>query len=190
MVGPLNVVPRCHDGFMGKAAVVRAFEDIRAALAVLLAEVDGDGSESFSVADPLAGLAGGCLDVLAGAHDVEARIAGLKARAAVAYADAAGVVAGPGVPVVAQEMAVAAEIGCVLSLGPRAASSFLAASHTVVKELPLTFAALQAGTLSWGHAVVIADETGPLILPGRWGAPLVGWACLRSGGSARRNPGG
>ncbi|MDQ0799813.1 hypothetical protein QF050_001452 [Arthrobacter sp. SLBN-112] len=151
---------------MGKAAVVGAFEDIRAALAVLVAEVDGCGVELFSVADPLAGLADGCLDVLAGVREVEARVAGLKARAAVGYADAAGVVAGPGVPVVAQEMAVAAEIGCVLALGPRAASSFLAASHAVVKELPLTLAALQAGTLSWGHAVAMADETAGLDVAG------------------------
>ena len=137
----LNVRPSGDDCCMGKAAVVGAFEDIRAALAVLLVEVDGCGAESFSVADPLAGLADGCLDVLAGVREVEARVAGLKARAAVGYADAAGVVAGPGVPVVAQEMAVAAEIGCVLALGPRAASSFLSTSHALADSLTLTFAA-------------------------------------------------
>ncbi|MDQ0798444.1 DUF222 domain-containing protein [Arthrobacter sp. SLBN-112] len=151
---------------MGKAAVVGAFEDIRAALAVLVAEVDGCGVELFSVADPLAGVADGCLDVLAGVREVEARVAGLKAKAAVGYADAAGVVAGPGVPVVAQEMAVAAEIGCVLALGPRAASSFLAASHALAGSLPLTLAALQAGSLSWGHAVAMADETAGLDVAG------------------------
>ncbi|MDQ0801581.1 hypothetical protein QF050_003220 [Arthrobacter sp. SLBN-112] len=162
VVAALNVRPSGDDWCMGKAAVVGAFEDIRAALAVLVAEVDGCGVELFSVADPLAGLADGCLDVLAGVREVEARVAGLKAKAAVGYADAAGVVAGPGVPVVAQEMAVAAEIGCVLSLGPRAASSFLATSHALATSLPLTFAALQAGTLSWGHAVAMADETAAL----------------------------
>ena len=71
-------------------------------------------------------------------------------------------VAGPGVPVVAQEMAVAAEIGCVLTLGPRAAGSFLATSHALADSLPLTLAALQAGSLSWGHAVVMADEAAAL----------------------------
>ena len=147
---------------MGKAAVAGAFEEIRAALAVLLAAVDGCAAEPFSASDPLAGLADGCLDVLAGAREVEASVAGLKARAAVAYADAAGVVAGPGVPVVAQEMAVAAEIGCVLALGPRASSSFLATSHALTMSLPLTLAALQAGTVSWQHAVVMADETAGL----------------------------
>ena len=71
---------------MGKAAVVRAFEEIRTALAVLQAEVDGAGSLPFSDIDPLAGLADGCLDILAGAREVEARVAGVKAKAAVGYA--------------------------------------------------------------------------------------------------------
>ncbi|UUL76401.1 HNH endonuclease [Pseudarthrobacter sp. Fe7] len=147
---------------MGMAAVVKAFEDIRAALAVLNAEVDGAGSEPFSADDPLAGLADGCLDILAGAREVEARIAGLKAKAAVAYAESAQAVAGPGVPVQAQEMAVAAEIGCVLALGPRAAGSFLATSYALVSTLPRTLAALGAGALSWQHAVVMADEAAGL----------------------------
>ena len=147
---------------MGKAAVARAYVDIRAALAVLNAEVDGSGLEPFSLADPLAGSADRCLDVLAGAREVEAGFAGLKAKAAVKYAESASAVAGPDVPVQAQEMAVAAEIGCLLALGPRAASSFLATSHAVVSSLPRTFEGLQAGTLSWQHAVVMADETAGL----------------------------
>ncbi|WP_285244851.1 HNH endonuclease signature motif containing protein [Pseudarthrobacter sp. fls2-241-R2A-127] len=151
---------------MGKAAVVRALAETRAALAVLAAEIDRAGSLPFSRADPLAGLADGCLEILAGAREVEAVIAALKAKAAVVYSDAAGVVAGPEVPVQAQEMAVAAEIGCLLALGPRAASSFLATSHVVVKELPLTLSALQAGNLSWSHAVAMADQTASLDAPG------------------------
>ena len=133
---------------MGKAAVAKAVEEINAALAVLLAEVDGAGLEAFSEADPLAGLADGCLDILAVARTVEARLAALKAKAAVRYSDTAHAVAGPGMPVHAQEMAVAAEVGCVLALGPRAASSFLAASHALTTSLPRTLAALQDGTLS------------------------------------------
>ncbi|MFM9275377.1 endonuclease, partial [Pseudarthrobacter sp. NKDBFgelt] len=110
---------------MGSEAVAKAFADIRAALAVLNAEVDGCGAEPFSAADPLAGLADGSLDILAGAAAVEAGVAGLKARAAMKYADTAHALAPPGMPVQAQEMAVAAEIGCVLAIGPRAASAFL-----------------------------------------------------------------
>ncbi|WHP60746.1 DUF222 domain-containing protein [Arthrobacter sp. KFRI-F3372] len=147
---------------MGREAVTRAFADIRAALAVLNAEVDGCGSEPFSAADPLAGLADGSLDILAAAREAEAGLAGLKARAAMKYADTAHALAPPGTPVQAQEMAVAAEIGCVLALGPRAASAFLSVSHALTSTLPLTLAALQAGTISWQHARVMADEAATL----------------------------
>ena len=147
---------------MGKAAVVKAFEDINAALAVLNAEADGCGSEPFSAADPLAGLGDGCLDILAGARTAEAGIAALKARAAVTYADTAQAIARSNTPVQALEMAVAAEIGALLALGPRAAGAFLAASHAVSKELPLTFSALKAGTITWPHALVVVEETASL----------------------------
>ncbi|MFN3923027.1 MAG: endonuclease, partial [Pseudarthrobacter sp.] len=147
---------------MGGEAVAGAFADIRAALAVLNAEVDGCGSEPFSAADPLAGLADGSLDILAGAAAVEAGVAGLKARAAMKYADTAHALAPPGTPVQAQEMAVAAETGCVLAIGPRAASAFLAVSHALTTTLSLTLAALQAGTISWQHARGMADEAATL----------------------------
>ncbi|MEW1919969.1 HNH endonuclease signature motif containing protein [Pseudarthrobacter oxydans] len=147
---------------MGSEAVAKAFADIRAALAVLNAEVDGCGSEPFSAADPLAGLADGSLDILAAAAAVEAGVAGLKARAAMKYADTAHALAPPGMPVQAQEMAVAAEIGCVLALGPRAASAFLSVSHALTTTLPLTLAALHAGTISWQHARGMADEAATL----------------------------
>ncbi|CCQ48005.1 HNH endonuclease family protein [Pseudarthrobacter siccitolerans] len=147
---------------MGKAAVVKAFEDINAALAVLNAEAAGCGSEPFSDADPLAGLGDGCLDILAGAGVAEAGFAAVKARAAVTYADTAQAIAGPDTPVQALEMAVAAEIGALLALGPRAAGVFLAASHTVTKELPLTLSALQKGSITWPHALVMVEETAGL----------------------------
>ncbi|MBD1538002.1 DUF222 domain-containing protein [Arthrobacter sp. S13_S34] len=146
---------------MGSEAVVKAFADIRAALAVLNAEVDGCGAEPFSAADPLAGLADGSLDILAGAKEAEAWLAGLKARAAMKYADTAHALA-PDMPVQAQEMAIAAEIGCVLAIGPRAASAFLSVSHALTTTLPLTLSALQAGTLSWQHARGMADEAATL----------------------------
>ena len=144
---------------MGKAVVAKAFEDIKAALAVLNGEVDECGSEPFSDADPLAGLADGCLDILAGARVAEAGFAGLKARAAVKYADTAQAIAPPDAPVQALEMAVAAEIGSLLALSGRAAGAFLAASHALVTTLPLTLTALQAGTISWRHAQVMVEET-------------------------------
>ncbi|SEQ01942.1 HNH endonuclease [Arthrobacter sp. OV608] len=142
--------------------MVKAFEDIKAALAVLNAEAEGCCSEPFSDADPLAGLGDGCLDILAGARAAEAGFAALKARAAVTYADTAQLIAGPEAPVQALEMSVAAEIGALLALGPRAAGAFLAASHAITKERPLTFSALQAGTITWPHALVMAEETAGL----------------------------
>ena len=44
----------------------------------------------------------------------------------------------------------------------RTADSFLAASHALAKSLPLTLSALQSGTISWQHAVVMEDETATL----------------------------
>jgi hypothetical protein len=150
---------------MRKAAVAKAFADIESALAVLNAEVDGDGgsgSEVSSEADPLRGVGEGCLDILAGVRGAEGGFAGLKARAAVKYADAARAVAPPEAPVRAQEMAVTAEVACVLTIGPRAAGALLSESHELTTKLPLTLAALQAGTILWQHARVMVDEAATL----------------------------
>ncbi|VXB85671.1 hypothetical protein ARTHRO9AX_20081 [Arthrobacter sp. 9AX] len=143
---------------MGKAAVVKARSDVRAALAVLHAEVVERGAVPFSEVDPLAGLGDGCLDILAVAREAEAGFAWLKARAAAAYAETAYAAAPPDAPVQALEMAVAAEIGALLSLGSRAAGAFLSASHALVGELPLTVSALQDGAITWQHALVMVDE--------------------------------
>jgi hypothetical protein len=147
---------------MGKTAVAQAFADIESAVAVLNAEAEGRGSEPFSAADPLAGLADGCLDILAGAASVQARVSGLMANAAVTYADTAQAAAPPDASVPAQEMAVTAEVACALSIGERAAGSFLAVSHALATRLPLTFSAVQAGSLSWQHARFMADEAATL----------------------------
>jgi hypothetical protein len=139
---------------MGKAAVAKAFADIDAALAVLNAEADGaggsdgSGSEMSWEADPLAGLGDRCLDILSGASGVQARVAGLTARTAVTFARTAGAVASPDAPVQAQEAAVTAEVACVLAIGPRAAGALLNQSHVLTTALPLTLAALQAGSIS------------------------------------------
>ncbi|WP_436055612.1 DUF222 domain-containing protein [Pseudarthrobacter oxydans] len=46
--------------------------------------------------------------------------------------------------------------------GPRAASAFLSVSHALTTTLPLTLAALHAGTISWQHARVMVDEAATL----------------------------
>ncbi|WP_255769114.1 HNH endonuclease signature motif containing protein [Pseudarthrobacter sulfonivorans] len=150
---------------MGKEAVARAFLDIESALAVLDAEVGaaaGAGSDGSLEADPLRAVGDLCLDVLAGSRRVEANVAGLKARAAVTYADTVQAVEAPDAPVQAQEMAVRAEVACALTIGDRAAGALLSQAHMLTTVLPLTFSALQAGTISWQHARVMADEAATL----------------------------
>ncbi|MEO8283114.1 MAG: DUF222 domain-containing protein [Pseudarthrobacter sp.] len=147
---------------MGKAAVAKAFADINAALAVLNAEVDGSGSEASSEADPVRGAGDRCLDILAGVRGAEGGFAGLKARAAAKYARSVQAVAAPDAPVQAQEMAVTAEVACALTIGDRAAGALLNQSNMLTTVLPLTMAALQAGTISWQHARVMVDEAATL----------------------------
>ncbi|TLM84060.1 endonuclease, partial [Pseudarthrobacter sp. NamE5] len=117
---------------MGEAAVAGAFAAIGGALAVLNAELDGSGPEVLLEADPLAGLAEGCLDILGGDAGVQAKVAGLVARATGTYADAARAAAPPNAPVQAMEMAIAAEIGCVLAISGRAAGALLAQAHALM----------------------------------------------------------
>ncbi|KUM38160.1 hypothetical protein AR539_02695 [Arthrobacter sp. EPSL27] len=142
---------------MGTEAVAKAFADIKAAVDVLNAEVDAAGVDASAGPDPLAMLADTNLDILSGAAAVEAGVAGLKARAAMKYAETARALAPPGAPVRAQEMAVDAEIAAVLAIGPRAAASFLAASHMMTTALPLTLSALQAGAPDPGRQFCLSD---------------------------------
>jgi hypothetical protein len=79
---------------------------------------------------------------------VEARSAALKAQAAANFAPTAHTMASPDAPVMAREASVAAEIGCVLTIGPRAAGMLLSDSHELATRLPLTMSALQSGTIS------------------------------------------
>jgi hypothetical protein len=62
----------------------------------------------------------------------------------------------------AQEMAITAEVACVLTVSERTANALLSEAHTLTRTLPLTLSALQAGTISWQHARVMVDETANL----------------------------
>jgi hypothetical protein len=144
-------------------AVAQAFADITAAVSVLTGVVNEHGSDALSPeSDPVRGLSEDCLDILTGAAAADAQMAGLKALTAVTYADTVHAAVPPDEPLQAQEMAVTAEVGCALTIGDRAASSFLAVSHALTNTLPLTLAALQSGTISWQHARVMADEAATL----------------------------
>jgi hypothetical protein len=50
----------------------------------------------------------------------------------------------------------------VLTIGERAAGALLNQSQVLATTLPLTFTALQSGTLSWQHARVMVEETAGL----------------------------
>ncbi|UKA73812.1 HNH endonuclease signature motif containing protein [Arthrobacter sp. FW306-07-I] len=147
---------------MASEAVEKAFGAMDDAIAIIRAAVAGPHFGPASGTDPLASVADGCLDILALSARVEARIAALKAEATATYAESARSAAPLDVPVQAQEMAIAAEVGCVLAIGDRAAATLLEQSHALTTFLPLTLAALQEGTVSWQHAKVIVDETATL----------------------------
>lgn len=146
---------------MEGGAVERAFEAIEAAVAVLSAEVADSGAGSTSEADPLSDLTDSCLDILAGISRSEARLAALKAEAAARYTVTAASLAWPVVSAqdaAAREMAITAEVACVLTIGERAAGALLAQAHALTTTLPLTLSALQAGSISWQHARAMIDE--------------------------------
>ena len=96
---------------------------------------------------------------------VEARFAALKVLVAAAYVRATDALAAPAVALQdakCQEMAVTAEVACVLTVGAGTAGAFLGDCLALTNRLPLTLKALQAGTVSWAHARVMVDETASL----------------------------
>ncbi|MCU1516222.1 MAG: hypothetical protein JWQ75_943, partial [Pseudarthrobacter sp.] len=86
---------------------------------------------------------------------MEARLAALKVHFAAGYARTAAAMAAAAVSPqerTAQEIAVTAEVACVLTVSERSAAALLADSTTLTTGLPLTLSALQAGSISWQHA--------------------------------------
>ncbi|SDP77085.1 hypothetical protein SAMN04487914_1371, partial [Arthrobacter sp. ok909] len=99
--------------------------------------------------DPLRDLADALLDGLAGVARLEARTAALKVQLAADYARAARFLAPPAGSVrdrAGQEMALVAELACVLTVSERTAGAFLSEARALTTGLPLTLAALRAGT--------------------------------------------
>jgi hypothetical protein len=116
-------------------------------------------------ADPLRDEADACLDGLATLGTFEAMMAALKVHFAAGYAQAAAAMAAPAVSPqehTAQEMAVVAEVACVLTVSERSAAALLADAATLTTGLPLTLSALQSGSISWQHARVMCDEVSGL----------------------------
>ena len=116
-------------------------------------------------ADLLRELADACLDGMAEVARLEARSAAVKVRLAAAYAEVSRALAPPVASPqerTAQEMAVVAEVACVLTVSERSASALLSDAQVLTTALPLTLDALQAGTISWQHARIMVDETASL----------------------------
>ncbi|GAA2143898.1 hypothetical protein GCM10009825_34760 [Arthrobacter humicola] len=115
--------------------------------------------------DPLRDLADGLLDGLAEVARLEARTAALKVQLAADYARAARFLAPPAGSVrdrAVQEMALVAEVACVLTVSERTAGALLSEARALTTGLPLTWAALRAGTISWQHARILVEETSGL----------------------------
>jgi hypothetical protein len=147
---------------MERRTAVEALEALEASVAALGVVVRGSDSVASEGADPLRLLADDFLDGLAEISRLDAKSAALKVWLAAGYTEAAQALAGPaGSPQDhrGQEMAMVAEVACVLTVSERAAGALLAEAHALTTALPLTLSALQAGTISWQHARIMVDET-------------------------------
>ncbi|WP_082575851.1 HNH endonuclease signature motif containing protein [Arthrobacter sp. Soil762] len=148
---------------MDSRAAVATAEALSASFAGLASAIR-EGAEASGPweADPSRRVAGGFLDGLAEISRLDAKSAALKVWLAAGYSAAAEALAGPAESPqdhTGQEMAVVAEVACALTVSERSAGALLAESHVLTTALPLTFAALQAGTISWQHARIMVDET-------------------------------
>ncbi len=148
---------------MGSRAALESLEAVEASVAALAVFVRRGTDNLRAIgADPLRDQADACLDGLAEVARVEARMAALKVHFAAGYAHTANAMAAPAVSPqenTAQDMAMIAEVACVLTISERAAGALLAEARTLTTTLPLTLSALQAGRISWQHARVMVDET-------------------------------
>jgi hypothetical protein len=143
-----------------------AAEAVAVSAAALLALTGADaGLSGTAGADPLRTVADDCLDALAEVARLQARAAALKVRLIAEYARAVRSLASEAASPqesAAQEMALTAEIACVLTVSERTSWAFISEARALSSVLPLTLAALQAGTISWAHARIMVDETSNL----------------------------
>ncbi|MDR6416494.1 DUF222 domain-containing protein [Pseudarthrobacter sulfonivorans] len=103
-----------------------------------------------------------CLTVLSGTAGMEAMVAAVKVHAVGGYDQAAQLIGGPIMSPqeqTAQDLGIQAEVACAMTVSERTAGALLGEAHRLTTALPLTLAALQAGTISWQHARIMVDET-------------------------------
>ncbi|MDQ0679274.1 hypothetical protein QFZ30_002656 [Arthrobacter pascens] len=148
---------------MENTAAVEVQEAIEASVAAVGAIVRRKGPGGGSGVDLLRQQADDWLEILAEAARLQAKTAALVVRAAAGFAGTTRAMAAPeALPQerTAQEMAIVAEVvACVMTVSERTAGALLSESHELTASLPLTLAALQAGTISWQHAQAMVDET-------------------------------
>jgi hypothetical protein len=151
------------------AAAAEALDAISASAAALAAELRRAGAPGLTGADPLQEepdplqeQADTFLGGLAKVAGMEARIAAIKvhlaAGSAATDAAMAPLAESPSDRVVRQ-MSLTAEVACTLTVSEGSAGRFLEESARLSADLPLTLAALGAGTLSWQHGRIMCDET-------------------------------
>ncbi|MET3935169.1 DUF222 domain-containing protein [Arthrobacter sp. OAP107] len=155
---------------MDNAVVAETLEAIGASALSLAAGLDrvaglervaGPGPLPGAV-DPLGDLADACLEGLAGVAAMEARLAAVKVHLAAGFAAAEEAMTPPGASAqdrTVRQMSVTAEVACALTVSEGSAGWLLVESAKLTRDLPLTLAALGAGTLSWQHGRIMCDET-------------------------------
>jgi hypothetical protein len=148
---------------MKDSAVVETLEAISASAAAMAVafrqRTEYPGQDG---ADPLREQADAFLDGLTGVAGMEAQLAAVRVHCAAGYAGTGAAMAPPAASPqehTAQVMSVTAEVACALTISERSAGALLDEAHALTTLLPLTLAALQAGTVSWPHARVMCDET-------------------------------
>ena len=74
-----------------------------------------------------------------------------------------------------QEMSLVAELAGVLTVSEAVAGNLLVEARELTGVLPLTLAALEAGSVSWQHARIMVDEAGGLGPVGGGGWRRIFW---------------
>ncbi|KQR80122.1 endonuclease [Arthrobacter sp. Leaf337] len=147
---------------MESTAVSDALDAVAASVAALSRHIKSARPAGGAPSDLLRQLADDCLDGLTEASRLEAKTAALKVELAAALVEATKAMESPSASPqqrCATDMALVAEVACVLTISERTAGAFLHEARQLTTALPLTLASLQAGTISWQHARILVDET-------------------------------
>ncbi|MFC9350778.1 DUF222 domain-containing protein [Arthrobacter sp. NPDC057013] len=112
--------------------------------------------------DPLGEQATAYLDGLTGVAGMEAQLAAVKVHLATGYTTADAAMAPPLASPqdsAVRQISVTAEVAGALTVSEGTASRLLVEASMLGTQLPVTLAALRAGSISWQHARIMCDET-------------------------------